>query len=211
MGNIDVDSGRGGLYGTFYDGGFYLNGFIGGGYNSYSARRDALGGGASGSTNGGELDTYAGGGYDFHCGGFIFGPIASLQYTYLDVSGYTESGSMAPLRIVSKSQDSLRTNLGLSGSYTWNIGTIQLTPSLRASWQHEYLYSALAVDAQFASGAGSRFTVNGPAEGHDSAIINAGMNVQWTPTIGTYLGYNGQVGRGNYESHAGIFSVHIAF
>jgi len=31
-GNIDVDSGRGELYGTFYEGGFYLNGYIGGGW-----------------------------------------------------------------------------------------------------------------------------------------------------------------------------------
>jgi Autotransporter beta-domain len=48
--------------------------------------------------------------------------------------------------------------------------------------------------AQFASGAGNAFTVTGPAEGHDSALINAGINVQWTPTIGTYFGYNGQMG-----------------
>jgi hypothetical protein len=36
--------------------------------------------------------------------------------------------------------------------------------------------------AQFASGAGNAFTVTGPAEGHDSALINAGINVQWTPS-----------------------------
>jgi outer membrane autotransporter protein len=183
----------------------------GGAYHSYYARRDALGGDATGNTNGGEFDTYAGGGYDFHYGGFTFGPIASLQYTYVDISGYSESGSLAPLRIVSKSQDSLRTNLGMSASYTWNVGKVQLTPSLRASWQHEFLYSALQVDAQFGSEAGSVFTVGGPAEGHDSAIVNAGLNLQWTPTIGVYLGYNGQVGRSNYDSHAGIFSVHMAF
>ena len=45
---------------------------------------DALGGGASGSTNGGEFDGYAGAGYEFHCGGFTFGPIASLEYTYVN-------------------------------------------------------------------------------------------------------------------------------
>ena len=118
-----------------------------------------MGGGASGSTSGGEFDGYAGGGYDFHWGGFTFGPIASLEYTYVDISGYNESGSLAPLRIVSQNQDSLRTNVGLSASYAWKAGKVQLRPSLRASWQHEYLYSALPIDAQFASGAGSVFTV----------------------------------------------------
>ena len=208
-GNIDVDSGGGGLYATFSQGGFYLNGYAGGAHNSYDTRRDALGGGASGSTSGGEFDGYAGGGYEFDCGGFSFGPIASLQYTYVDVSGYNETSALAPLRIVSQNQDSLRTNVGLNASYTWKGAKVQLRPSLRASWQHEYFYSALPISAEFASGAGSVFTVYGPAEGHDSAVIDAGLDVQWTPTIGTYFGYNGQVGRNNYDSQAVICSVRI--
>ena len=82
---------------------------------------------------------------------------------------------------------------------------------LRASWQHEYLYSALPIDAQFASGAGSVFTVRGPAEGHDSALLDAGVDVRWTPAIGTYFGYNGNVGRSNYDSNSVICSVHVDF
>jgi outer membrane autotransporter protein len=210
-GNIDANSGRGGLYATFSEGGFYLNGYAGGGYNSYDTQRNALQGDANGNTNGGEFDGYAGGGYDFHCGGFTFGPIASLQYTYVSISGYNESGSLAPLRIVSQNQDSMRTNLGLSASYTWKAGKVQLRPILRASWQHEYLYSALPIEAQFASGAGSVFTVHGPAEGHDSALIDAGFDVQWTPAMGTYFGYNGSVGRDNYDSNSVICSVHVDF
>ncbi len=210
-GNIDVNSARGGLYAAFSENGFYLNGYAGGGYNSYNTRRNVLGGEASGSTNGGEFDGYAGGGYDFHCGGFAFGPMVSLEYTYVGISGYNESGSLAPLRIVSQNQDSLRSNVGLSALYTWKAGSVQLRPSLRASWQHEYFYSALPIEAQFASGAGSVFTVHGPAEGHDSALIDAGLDVQWTPTIGTYFGYDGQVGRTNYDSHAVLCSVHLDF
>jgi outer membrane autotransporter protein len=210
-GSIDVNSGKGELYAAFSQGGFYLNGYAGGGYNSYDTRRDGLGGDAIGSTSGGEFDGYFGGGYEFRCGGFTFGPIASLQGTYVGVSGYNESGSLAPLRIVSQSQASLRTNVGLGVSHTWKFGKVQLKPSLRASWQHEYLYSALPVDAQFASGAGSVFTVDGPAEGHDSALIDAGMDVQWTPTFGTYFGYNGDVGRSNYDSNSVIGSVHVDF
>jgi outer membrane autotransporter protein len=107
-GNIGANSGRGGLYAAFSEGGFYLNGYAGGGYNSYDTQRNALQGGASGSTNGGEFNGYAGGGYDFHCGGFTFGPTASLEYTYVEISGYNESGSLAPLRIVSQNQDTIR-------------------------------------------------------------------------------------------------------
>jgi outer membrane autotransporter protein len=210
-GNVDANSGRGGLYAAFSEDGFYLNGYAGGGYNSYHTQRNVLGGEASGSTNGGEFNGYAGGGYDFHCGGFTFGPMASLRYTYVGIGGYNESGSLAPLRIVSQNQDSLRTNVGLSALYTWKAGRVQWRPSLRASWQHEYFYSALPIEAQFSSGAGTVFTVHGPAEGHDSALIDAGLDVQWTSTIGTYVGYDGQVGRSNYDSHAVMCSVHLDF
>jgi hypothetical protein len=41
------------------------------------------------------------------------------------------------------------------------------------SWQHEYFYSSLPIEARFASGAGSESTVNGPTEGHDAALIDA--------------------------------------
>ena len=210
-GNIDVNSGRAGIYATYFQGGFYLGGYAGGAYSSYDARRDALGGEASGSTSSGEFDGYAGAGYDFHCGRLTFGPIASLAYTYVGLSAYTESGSLDPLQIVSQSQDSLRTNLGMRGSYACKAGRVQLSPSLRASWQHEFLYSAQPIDSQFASGAGGIFTVQGPTLGHDSALIDAGIDVQWTPTVGTYFGYDGQIGRGNYDSNGVVCSVHLDF
>jgi outer membrane autotransporter protein len=91
-----------------------------------------IGGGTSGNSSGGEFDGYAGAGYEFRSGGLAFGPIASLEYTDVGVSEYQEQGSLAPLRILSQDQDSLRTNLGLGASYSWEIDKIQLKPSLRA-------------------------------------------------------------------------------
>ena len=210
-GSVDVNSGKAGVYATYYNRGFYVNGYLGGGYNNYNTRRDGLLGNAIGNTGGGEFNSFLNGGYEFHYGGWTFGPNGSLQYSYVDFSGFTESGSLAPLRIPSQSEDSLRTNLGLSASFNWQVGSVLVTPTLQASWQHEYLYSALPIDAQFASGAGNIFTVHGPVLGHDSALIDAGLDVRWTPTIGTYLSYNGQIGRTNYDSHAVICSVHMTF
>jgi outer membrane autotransporter protein len=220
-GSIDVNSGGGGIYATFFTGGlaagredigsFYLNGYVGGGYNSYGTRRDALAGNATGSTAGGEFNALAGAGYEFRFGPLTFGPIASLQYTDVDFSSFSEHGSLAPLRIESKSEDSLRTNLGVSLSYIWRLGNTQITPKVRVSWQHEFSYRALPIDAQFASGAGGNFTVRGPELGVDSALIDAGLNVQWTTVIGTYFGYDGQVGRSNYDSQGVICSAHFDF
>ena len=74
-GSIDVNSGRAAVYATFYRSGFYLNGYLGGGYSSYNTRRAALNGNAVGNTDGWEFNAYVGGGYEFHYGGWTFGPI----------------------------------------------------------------------------------------------------------------------------------------
>jgi outer membrane autotransporter protein len=48
-------------------------------------------------------------------------------------------------------------------------------------------------------------------KGHDSAVVDAGVTVQWTPTLSTYINYDGQLGRGNYDSNAVTGGVRISF
>jgi outer membrane autotransporter protein len=210
-GSNDVNSGRGGLYATWSHHGFYLNGAIYGGYNSYNSSRSALQGLASGNTEGGELSTFISGGYDFHYGPLTVGPIAALQFTYANIDGFNESGSLAPMQILSDSANSLRSDLGFRLFYQWQVGKVIIEPSLKAAWEHEYLYSALPITAGFANIPGPTATFTGPAEGYDSAIVSAGVSVIWTPTLTTYLNYDGQLGRGNYSSNAVAGGVRISF
>jgi outer membrane autotransporter protein len=210
-GHIDVDSGRGGLYATWYDHGIYLNGAIYGGHNNYDSGRSGLGGLANGSTEGAEWSTFISGGYDFRCGQLTAGPIASLQYTDVHIDGFGERGSLAPLQIHADSAESLRSDVGFRAIYQWQIGKILVEPSLKAAWEHEYKYSALPITAGFAGIPGPSATFFGPSEGHDSAVISAGVSVQLTPAITTYLDYDGQLGRGNYDSNAVTGGIRINF
>jgi outer membrane autotransporter protein len=210
-GSIDVNSGRGGLYATWSHHGLYLNAAAYGGYNSYNSSRSALQGLASGNTEGAELSTFISGGYDFHFGLLTVGPIAALQYTYANIDGFSENGSLAPMQIHSDSVNSLRSDVGFRLFYQWQLGKVIIEPSLKAAWEHEYLYSALPITAGFASIPGPSATFTGPAEGHDSAIVSAGVSVQWTPTLTTYLNYDGQLGRSNYDSNAVTGGVRISF
>ena len=182
-----------------------------GGYNNFDNSRQALVGLANGSSDGAEFSTFIGAGYDFHFGNFAVGPLAALQYSYVSLSGFSEHGSLVPLRIHSDSQDSLRTDLGVRASYTWHIGRVSLIPSLTATWEHEYKYSALPITVSAPLFSGLTETLSGPSEGHDSAIINAGLGVQWTATISTYVGYQGQLGRDRYDSNAVSGGVSISF
>ena len=110
-GSADVDTGRGGLYATYFNStGWWVDAGVWGGYNSYSTSRRALLGPANGSTDGYEISTFGEAGYNFHCGDLTWGPLVAMQYTDVHVSGFSEHGSLVPLDIHSNSQDSLRTD-----------------------------------------------------------------------------------------------------
>jgi len=200
-GDIDVNTGRGGLYATYFDHGFYINAATYGGYNSYSTSRAALLGNANGSTNSGEFSTWTEAGYDFHFGNFTVGPLGALQYTLVHLDGFSEQGSLLPLQIHSDQEASLRTDLGARATYSWHLGKVLIIPTLTVAWEHEYLYSVLAITGGSAEFPGSA-TFSGPSEGHDSAIVNVGSALQLTARLSTYLGYQGQLGRDHYNSNA---------
>lgn len=73
-GLLKIDGGHLGLYGSLYGGGFYVNGFVSGGYNSYTAKRRTLGGTARGTSNGGTFNSLLGAGYDWQRGGLALVP-----------------------------------------------------------------------------------------------------------------------------------------
>jgi outer membrane autotransporter protein len=54
-------------------------------------------------------------------------------------------------------------------------------------------------------------TAFGPDEDHDSAIINAGVGTQWTPRIATYVGYQEQLGRDNYDANGVTGTISFSF
>ena len=106
------------------------------------------------------------------------------------------------MSIHSASEESLRTDLGFRASYQWQVGHAQIEPYLKVEWEHEFKYSALPITASLAGFPGPDETFYGPAEGQDSAVVSAGVSVQWTPAISTYASYDGQLGRGRYSSNA---------
>lgn len=201
-GNVEINGGKGGIYATAFGSGAYLNLAIGGGYNSYDTRRQGLGGQPVGNTDGGEFDSLIGLGYDWNLGGFSVGPTANLQYTYVGIDGYTETGSLAPLKIADQSADSLRSRIGARASYDGNVSGVRLVPEIRAAWQHEYLDDTYSVAGRLASGAGSGFTVDGPYIGADSLILGAGLTVYCSERLAVYVNYDAQLASENYSYHS---------
>jgi fibronectin-binding autotransporter adhesin len=211
-GTITVNSGRGGLYASYFSGNYYLNAGAYGGYNTYDTNRRALFGNAIGNTDGSEWSGFISTGYDFHTRkNLTIGPVASLQYTSVNVSGFTEQGSLVPMSIHSGSEESLRTDIGFKASYQWQVGRAVVQPYFKAEWEHEFKYSALPVTASLAGFPGPDETFVGPVEGQDSAIVSAGVSVEWTPKVSSFVGYDGQLGRGRYDSNAVNGGVRVSW
>ncbi len=210
-GDVDVDGGRAGLYALYQTtAGFFTEGIVGGGYNSYDTSRGALNGKANGSTEGGEFDAYYGIGFDADLGDITVSPLASMLYTIVSIDAYNEHGSLAPLRIEDQDQDSLRSRLGVSASYDGAVGSVRFTPYVSADWQHEFMDDALPLDARFANGAGSLFTVDGPELGEDSIVINGGVTARWD-SYAVYLSYQAELGRDNYEHQTALVGLRVSW
>jgi outer membrane autotransporter protein len=210
-GDLDVNGGKVGLYATAFGGGFYADAATIGGFDGYDTDRAALLGNAHGSTDGAEFTALVACGYDWKTGGLSIGPIANFQYTYVDFDGFTENGSLAPLKFNSQNADSIRTSVGLKTSYDWKVGSVLVRPEIRAAWQHEFGDTEYSIVSSFANGAGSSFTVNGPAIGRDSLLIGAGAAVLLNDRVSVYAYYDGELARTNYSSNNVSAGVRVTF
>ncbi len=210
-GKVTGDGANGNLYASWFDHGFYVNGILGGGYTSYDTKRESLGGTARGRTEGSDYSALIGTGYEHHIGALTIGPIAALQCTTVSLNGFTEHGSLAPLRIDDQSENSLQSRVGLRASYAWKVGHVVVTPEVRAQWQHEYQDTSRGIGAGFAADSKTSFTVHGPEIGRDSLLLDAGASVQWSPRVSTFAYYTGDLGAKNYSSHSVNAGVRVSF
>lgn len=194
-GSLDADGGIFGAYASLFGNGFYLDAAVMGGPTGYDSRRATLQGTARGSTDGTDFNVMVAGGYDWKFGGLSVGPTARFQYSSTYVDGFTEHGSLSPLKVNDQHAESKRTDFGVKATYDWKVGGVTIKPEVRAAWRHEYGTTEYAVVSAFASGAGTNFSVTGPAVGHDSLLIGAGAAVLWSDRLATYIYYDGEVGR----------------
>jgi uncharacterized protein YhjY with autotransporter beta-barrel domain len=210
-GRVTVNGGRAGAYGTWFGDGPYLNGSVEGGYNYYDTRRTGIGGTAAGSTSGPEIDALLGGGFDLKRDRLTFGPVASVQYTYIEIDNFTETGSMAPLHLEDNHSHSFRSLLGGRVAYDLPVDGITLRPELQLGWQHEFLDVDRSINSRFATGAGNVFRVTSPTLGRDNLAVSAGVGVQWSRSLGTSVYYDGELARQNYVAHTINVAVSLNF
>ena len=203
-GSANMEGGRGGIYGTWFSTNAYLEAQVGAGGARYDSKRAALGGFASGDTKGYEIDTMFGGGYELRhpdFTNFTFGMLAELHYAYVDIEGFTETGSLSPLQIMENDSHSLWSLIGWRLAYEWHVAEETFRPELRIGWRHEFLDTARTISSQMASGAGTVFQVESPSLGRDSLSLVTGLSTRCSQHLSIFAYYDGELARDNAASH----------
>jgi uncharacterized protein with beta-barrel porin domain len=136
----------------------YFNALVGGAYHGYDVDRKIQFGTidrmAQSKPGAWEFDAALATGYDFAAGGFVFGPVTSLQYTYLGVQSFTETGAGSlNLDVDPYNSSSLLYSLGGQVAYPIQATRkLNLTPMVFASWQHEFLQNSYNINSAFVGG-----------------------------------------------------------
>ncbi len=161
----------------------------------------------------GELDSLLGGGYEYRWGSWIFGANNSIQYTYLGISAFSESGAKnLNVRTGSQNPSSLVYTLGGNISYLWEIAqNYRILPTVGLSWQHEFLNYGQRIGARFANGVGAPFYFNTPTGARNNAFGVAGVTAQIGPRFGAYGYYNPIFGGGQIVSHGALVGLNYSF
>ena len=184
---------RYGLFGEFVKGGWFTDGIIGGAYNSVdvnhginiSGNGNTFNSMAKGNVAGGEFDSMLGTGYEFKAGKLTFGPTTSLQYTYLQLGGTTETGA-GPLNqtIGSQNASSLLYTLGGQAHYDLNITqSVKLQPFGSFAWQHEFLQNGYNLSSSILGQSYNYQTTNA---GRDQFIAGFGGNLIFNKSLSAY-------------------------
>lgn len=209
-GEVDLSGGQLGLYAGWHDQGFHAEALAEAGLNQYKIQQASYGGTASGTTGGEQYSGQIGLGYNFRLDELKVGPFASVEYTYVALDSFNESGSNAPLAFFGQGEGALLTDLGLTVEQSWQWGAATLNPGLTGAWEHAYQANPDNLTANLGSPSES-FTVQGPATGQDALVLGIHMDVAFKNGWNFYGEYQGRIGLVNYTEQGLACGVKTEF
>lgn len=152
-------------------------------------------------------------GYHFYVGDgrTSITPMATLQYTELDLPGYTEAGSNASnLRVNAQNHYFAQSGLGVKFARDIGMSNSQiLRPELHINWLHSFSGNTTDNTAAFTSG-GPAFTTNGVTPERDLFDVGAGLLLASNTTWSVEGVYDYQWNRSYKAGQAMVkFTLHI--
>lgn len=174
---------RGTAYIGHEPGPWFIYGDASFGYNTYSGSRTVnsvlLPNGMSSAQstyNGQEYTVSATTGYHFYTQGFTITPLASLQYTHLDLAGYAETGGGAiNLNVQAQSYDFLQSGLGFTLARPFDVQGRTLVPEFHAKWYRMLSNPTVVNTVSLASGGLQSYTTPGLTNAPDTFNVGGGF------------------------------------
>jgi fibronectin-binding autotransporter adhesin len=217
LGTLIDNSVRFGListYGSASGKGFYADGLIGGGYNNYQVSRTIQFGSinrtANSSPGAGELDSMIAAGYNWKKGNWAFGPVASLQYTYFGVNGFSETGAQS-LNLANQgwNASSMISSLGANCAYSWQAKKdLMVVPQINLGWQHEFMQNSYSINSTMS---GAAFGNSSAAPIRDTLYTGVGVTVEFAKKWNTSFFYNAAAGNSDLTSQNIFWSAGVKF
>jgi outer membrane autotransporter protein len=162
--------------------------------------------------NGHQYTAFGTTGYHFFIGDgrTVFTPMATLQYTRLHVSGYTESGDAAlDLTVAARNYDF--TQSGLGGKITRYIplsASQTFRPEIHANWLHSFGNATMQNTAAFTSG-GPAFTVTGRKLDRNTFNVGGGISLANNGSWSVEGVYDYEWRSDSYKAHQAMVKLAI--
>jgi outer membrane autotransporter protein len=208
--STDIDNYQITGYGSrVFDGGYFINGQAAVGLAKYGEERNTGIGTASADYDGIQYSAKLEGGKDFTCDWWTFTPLASAQYSFVDLDKYTESGAGA-LTVDSKNFNVL--DLGLGAQVAYNMPLVDgstLRPVARAKYIYRAGDNTLETNSRFVAG-GAAFTTQGVEASRSSADLGAGLTWSTVDGVDLSLDYDADL-RSDFVGHTGQIKARWAF
>ena len=139
------------------------------------------------------LQLFGEAGYKMQAGRASFEPFANLAHVRLHTDGYDGDG-VAGLHSDSDNSDVTYTTLGLRAATDLTLGGLASTLHATLGWQHAA--GDITPVARHAFAGSEPFSVAGVPVAEDAALIEAGLNFQFSEDASLAAGYKGQFGDG---------------
>ncbi len=204
-GGSDVDSFRAAIYGTYGEStGFYADFLVGYGDHDFESNRTGFLGGIDNDTDAESLQAMLTVGYAMQSGSVKHGPFGGVEYSKVDVDGYTQGGVL-PILIDDYDVESTRLLIG----YRLEAEAGRFTPYASVSYAHELDDGNQGTNGTLPGGA--TFGIDG-GELDSAFIISAGTGYSISERLGLNVGYHGEISTGDgIDSHGGTIGLNYAF
>lgn len=160
----------------------------------------------SGSYGASTLQAFGELAYDFDAGALALEPFGNVAIVNQQTDAFTESGGASALHVAATNDTLTFTTMGIRASADLDMGGTPVSLKGMVGWRHAFGGATPITRSAFAGG--DSFSIAGAPIAKDSAVVEAGMDLNLSPTTTLGLSYSGELsGHSSDQSLKGSFTL----